>query len=82
MSLGKWVRDQITERDNSTICPIRVVGAGVFSIYHAAVLAGVAVHSIPLDITSAGEYLKHMMAFMGTLGFSVGTKSMLGADAK
>jgi hypothetical protein len=79
--LRKIFAQMLTEANNSTLCPVRILGAVAVSIYHIAAAIGVAVGSIHIDMSVLGDYVRQMIEVTGTLAASVGAKSLMRADA-
>ena len=71
----------ITEGDNSTVCPVRVGSTIVGFLYHVAIVAGVYLEHLHLDMASLGQYIQHMMVLIGTMAAGIGAKSVLKGDA-
>jgi hypothetical protein len=75
------IRDLFTEPNGSTWCPARVaVGLAAVS-YHLAILAGLTLGQIRLDISTLGQYLNHLTLLIGAGTGAVCLKSRLGGDA-
>lgn len=72
----------LTERDNATVCPVRVILVGAIAVYHLAAVVGVCIGQMRLDMPSLGDYLQHMCLVMGAAGGSIGVKSVLRGDAQ
>ena len=71
----------ITEPDNVTLCPVRVVvGLGVIA-YHAAALWGLYSGSIKVEMHDLTEYVQHISTFAGIGGLAIGGKSLMKGDA-
>ena len=77
-----WLAHLFTEPDNTTVCPVRVIGLASGALYHAAAAGGIATGAIHLDIASLGQYLQHMSVLAGTMGVATGAKSIMNGDAK
>lgn len=70
-----------TERDNTTLCPVRCVfGVGV-AVYHFGLGWAVCKQNAPVDITLLGAYVQHLSTFVGIAGAAIGVKSALKGDA-
>ncbi len=72
----------LTERDNSTVCPVRVILLGAIVVYHVAAIVGVCLGQMHLDMPALGDYLQHMSVVMLAAGGSIGAKSVLKGDAQ
>lgn len=83
--MKEWIRkvfgQMLTEANNSTLCPLRILGAVAVSIYHIAAAVGVWVGSISIDMAVLGDYVRQMIEFVVAIGGSVGAKSLMRADA-
>lgn len=73
--------DMLTERNNSTLCPVRVSAFLTGAVYHVAAVAGFWFNQIHLDATTLGLYIQHMALLSGTVGVAVSVKSAGRADA-
>ena len=71
----------ITEKDNQTVCPVRVATLITGVLYHGAAAYGFWSHSLSVDINTLGQYMQHMMLLVGVGGTAVGVKSLMKADA-
>jgi len=76
------IQQLITEKNNETVCPVRVATTIAATIYHAAAVAGVYFGSIHIDMAALGQYLTHMVTLIAGGGATVGVKSVLKADAE
>lgn len=72
----------LTERDNATVCPVRVILLGAIVVYHVAAVVGVCIGQLRIDMPSLGDYLQHMSIVMLAAGGSIGAKSALKGDAQ
>jgi hypothetical protein len=83
--MKEWLRKifahMMSEGDNVTLCPVRILGAVMVGIYHLGASVGVATGKINLDMGALGEYVRQMIEFIGTIAASVGAKSLMRADA-
>lgn len=71
----------VTEPDNVTLCPVRiVVGLGVV-VYHAAALYGLWTGAIAAEMRDLSLYVQHISTFAGIGGLSIGGKSLMKGDA-
>ena len=71
----------ITEPDNVTLCPVRlIVWIGVAG-YHLGILWGVYAAAIKADMPSIGLYVQHIVTLAGIGGLAVGGKSLMKGDA-
>jgi hypothetical protein len=75
------IKKMLTEGDNQTWCPVRVVfGVGI-AVYHGLVGAGFYTHDLHFDIDTLGKYGEHMLKFILSGGAAVGVKALGKADA-
>ena len=73
----------VTEPDNATLCPVRVIILGVgVPLYHAFAGYALIARHLPLDFAVLGLYVQHMCTLGGTLAASLGAKSLGKADAR
>ena len=70
-----------TEKDNTTLCPVRIGSGIVAFVYHAVAGVGVYMGSVHYDLSDLGQYIQHMMMLIGISGATVGVKSAMKADA-
>lgn len=75
------IKQMLTERDNATTCPVRVIIALGVVIYHLGAGFGVALGSIHIGMAELGQYVQHMMTVVGVSGGALGVKSVLKGDA-
>jgi hypothetical protein len=76
-----FLRNLITEANNTTVCPFRCVMLGAGTIYHAAAGWMVFGQHAPVGMEMLGQYIQHMSIFGGTLAGGVGAKSLMKGDA-
>jgi hypothetical protein len=79
--LATWANHLLTESDNSTLCPVRVLTATTAFLYHVAALAGFFLGSVHLDISTLGQYITHLTTLIAGGGATVGIKALTGGNA-
>ena len=73
--------NMLTEPDNVTLCPVRVILAMGVVGYHWGVVSGLWNGSIKFDIGTLGQYAQHILEFVAGGGAGVGIKSGFKGDA-
>lgn len=71
----------LTEKDNITFCPVRMLFMFSGASYHAGFFSGILMHQIVLSMATLGDYTQHLSILLGAGAASVGAKSLLKADA-
>ena len=77
----KSIRHLLTESDNKTLCPIRILAVTCFVIFHAMFIAGIVLGNVSFDLKSAGEYLQYALSMTGISAASIGMKSIMRGDS-
>ena len=76
----KWPRI-LTERDNVTPCPARLLMVCAVAVYHGLVGYALVGQHLVLTFDSLGQYLGHMSMAVGTVAGAIGVKSALKGDS-
>lgn len=78
--MTSW-RNIITEPDNVTLCPVKIVMLAAGVIYHGLIGFAVGFQHLVLSFDMMGEYLQHMTILGVAFGAAVGAKSLMKGDS-
>ena len=77
-----WLTHIVTESDNQTVCPVRIIYFAGVVFYHLFLAVASVTGFLHLDIDTLGQYVKHIVEFGGAAGASIGAKSLMKGDAQ
>lgn len=66
-----------TERDNDTLCPVKIGGWLSCVGYHAGAVFGFFSGAIHADIATLGQYVLHMGSLFASMGVASGIRTTL-----
>lgn len=72
----------LTEPDNVTLCPVRVILMLGIIGYAAGAVMGFLDGALKADIDTLGQFVKHVVMFITGGGASIGIKSGFKGDAQ
>lgn len=80
-NLKEKFHNMMTEKDNSTVCPVRVGFIVVGVLYHVASFFMVMEQKFQLDMATMGQYVNHMIQLLGAGAVSITAKAALKGDS-